>query len=104
MGIGVSPVPESDPVQGLLGGVQPVPGRDPADLQPVGRVLPDGSVREEREVLEDHADLPVAQVAQLVVVHGENVLAVDDQLATRRLDEPVDHSEDASTSPIPTGP
>jgi hypothetical protein len=46
-------------------------------------------------VLEDHADLPVTQVAQLVVVHGENVLAVDDQLATRRFDETVDHSDDS---------
>src|SRR3712207_7229795 len=54
----------------------------------VGGVLPHRAVREQREVLEHHADLVVAQGPQVGVAERPQVLAVDLDRAGTGLDEP----------------
>ena len=66
----------------------------PPDLQAVRRVVAHGAVREEREVLEDHADVVVADLAQPGVADLGDVLAVDEQLPGGGLVEAVDHPQD----------
>ncbi|BFO14685.1 hypothetical protein SHKM778_10730 [Streptomyces sp. KM77-8] len=58
------------------------------DLQAVGDVVEDGAVRQQAEVLEDHRGPVPAQGAQPGPVHGADVLAVDDDGAGGRLDQP----------------
>jgi hypothetical protein len=64
-----------------------------ADLERVGGVLPHCAVREQREVLEDHADLLVAHGAQLRVVERPQVPAVDLDGTRAGLDEPVEQPD-----------
>ena len=60
---------------------------DPLDLQGKGHVVEDRSVGEEGEVLEDHAHLVAAELDQFMIRGGAEVLAVEVDLAGRRLDE-----------------
>ena len=57
------------------------------DLEPVDHVVQDPLVGKVAEVLEDHAHLVAANVPQLLLAHGEQVIAVDVDLAARRLNE-----------------
>lgn len=74
-----------DDLLGLLAALAPA---DALDFEPVRDVVEHGPVRQEAEVLEDHRGAVAAQFAQPRLVHGADVLAVDDDRAGRRLDEP----------------
>jgi len=66
------------------------PRRAPAEEARHGRhVLADGLVGEQADLLDDVADGP-SEVRELAL---GGILAVDEDPATRRLDEPVDHLE-----------
>ena len=78
---------EPDELQQLPGALAPArrrPAQQPGDRR---HVLGDRLVREETDLL-DHVADPAAQLGE---VAGGDVLAVDEDPAGRRLDEPVDH-------------
>ncbi len=89
----VAPVAEADLLQRLLGPLAPLPPREPADLQPVAGVVAHALVRQQREVLEDHRDPPVAHLAQLGRRQRREVAPVERDRAGGRLDEPVEHPQ-----------
>ncbi|MNY34397.1 hypothetical protein D3C86_1687340 [compost metagenome] len=47
-------------------------------------------MRHQAEILEHHADAPVAEIPQLLRLEGENIVVSDENLAARRLDKTVD--------------
>ena len=59
-----------------------------ADLEPEGDVVDDAPVRQQPEVLEDHREATPAQLAEPLLVRGTDVLAVEEDLAQGRLDQP----------------
>ena len=67
---------------------------DPLHLEPVGDVVDHRPVREEAEVLEHHRDLRAADLAQLLRVGAEDVLAADGDRARGRLDQPRDAADE----------
>jgi hypothetical protein len=58
------------------------------DLQPVGDVVDHLAVRQQAEVLEDHADLVAADLAEPGGGGAADVLAADPDLARAGLDQP----------------
>ena len=60
---------------------------DTLHLQREGHVVEHGKVRQEREVLKDHAHLVTPYLRHLGLGCGEQVLAVEQYLARRRLDQ-----------------
>ena len=60
----------------------------PLDLEAVGDVVEDAAVRQQAVVLEDHCDLLTAEVGELPLAIFEDVLAVEADCATGRLDQP----------------
>ena len=79
---------EVDQGQELLRALAPRRLVDAAGLQAEGDVLPDRHQREERQVLEDQGGRPVVGAA------AAHVLAADQDLAFRGLDEARDHPQD----------
>ena len=71
----------------------PVAAIQALHLQAVGGVLPDGAVRQEREVLEDHADLLAADPPQGCRVEAADVGAVDDDGPCGRVEQAVDGAD-----------
>ena len=59
-----------------------------ADLQAVGDVVDHPAVRQQPEVLEHHGELAPAQLPQPLVVGRAHVLALEEDLARGRLDQP----------------
>src|SRR5690606_12467901 len=84
-------VREADPLERLGGKLPPLPRRHPAVDQRQRHVLPRRRARQELEVLEDEADLAVAQGGQLVVAHVLHVVAAEPVAAAAR---PVQAAED----------
>ncbi len=89
----VLPVAQSDQVEGVRGAFVALGTRHPADFQPVGGVLQHSAVREERKVLEDHADLFAAQGAQGAPGQGGDVGSVDLHCPRSRRQQPVEHAD-----------
>ena len=76
-----------DPARGLVAHDRAL---EAAHLQPVADVLDDRAVRHQAEALEDHAHLGAPEVHQRLGIELEHVLALDDDLAVRRVDQPVE--------------
>lgn len=94
VGPGVLQPHETRHLQGLGRALVALRAGHSLDLQAVARVLQDTAVGEEREVLEDHADLLRAHFAQRAVAEGGQVLAVEEHPARRRLKESVEHAQE----------
>ena len=82
---------EPDLCQRVLSPCVPLLGRHAGQFQPEGGVLKNRHMRHEREGLEHHGDMLTAKRHQLRLAHGGDVLAADDDLASRRCDQPVQH-------------
>jgi hypothetical protein len=59
-----------------------------------GGVLEHGAVREQRDVLEDHADMPSSDFPQLRGIHSADVASADEDLAEARLDQTVEEADE----------
>ena len=57
----------------------------PQHLQAIGHVFDHPAVRQQAKVLEDHADLVAAHLAQLGLVHLQHIAAVEQHLAVGRV-------------------
>lgn len=62
-------------------------------FESVRGVLQNAAVREEREVLEDHADLGGAHVPQLLRTQRGQILAVEEHPSRRRFEQSVQHAK-----------
>jgi hypothetical protein len=80
-GPGLLPAPQAAQLQGPGRPLDALGLGDALDGEAVGGVLQDAAVREQREVLEDHADLPGADGAQFAVGERGEVLAVEADMA-----------------------
>ena len=65
---------------------------DPIHFQTEGGILQNGQVRHQGKRLENHAQLFAAQLDQLIVVHADDIFAIDKNLTEGRLDQSVEHS------------
>ena len=81
------PAREADHLEHLAGLREARCLGDALDLEAVGDVVDDAAVGEQAEMLEHHAHVVAAQLDELLVVHGDHVLAVDDDRPSGRLDE-----------------
>src|SRR5262249_41566926 len=81
---------EADETQLLIGDRQALLLRHAAQLEAEGDVLAHGPMRQQGHVLEHHAHLFRAQATQLDGTLAADILAVDDDAARGRLDQPVD--------------
>ena len=84
-----------EPVQADAG--NPAPGmfflllaRDSLDLEAVDCVFKNGTVGQKRELLEHHRGPVSAEFPEFGLVHLDHVIVADDDLAGRRIDQPVD--------------
>ena len=73
----VHPVPEPDPLERGAGPRQPAAQRLAGVHQPDGHVLDGGEPLDEVELLEDEADVAVAQRRQVAVAERRDVVAGD---------------------------
>src|SRR6185503_11932770 len=64
----------------------------------VGDVVDNSAMREEPKVLEYHRKLSSAKPLQLALVHGQDVVAIDQDPARRRLDQPVETPDQSRLS------
>src|SRR3954454_837412 len=93
VGEAAAPVGEADLRQGALRGLE-APGLvDPLHLEAEGGVLENGAVGEQRDVLEDHADVPGPGLPQPRGVHGGDVVPANEDLAETRLDQAVEEAD-----------
>jgi hypothetical protein len=93
VGPGLLPAREPGQFEGFGGAFPALGSRHALDLQAVRGVLQDAAVREEREVLEDHADLLRADLAQFAGAERGQVLAVEAHLSGGRLQKSVEHPQ-----------
>src|SRR3569833_2118894 len=91
--VAVLPTLEPDVAQELLGLRQSFLPWNVPHLEPVGRVLQDRTVGEQREVLEDHAALPLPQLTEVLAAHFGDVDPVDLDGARTRLENAVQHPD-----------
>jgi hypothetical protein len=61
-------------------------------------------VRQKRKLLEHHRGLVAAELTQLRLVHLDHILVTDDDLAGRRIDQPVDVADQGGFARARTGP
>ena len=87
VGVGVAQAAEADQLQHLAGPLEPAGLVLALHLQAEGDVVEEAAVGEQAEVLEDHAHLGAPQLAEALGAGRGDVLAVDEDLARRRLDQ-----------------
>ncbi|SBV35188.1 conserved hypothetical protein [uncultured Stenotrophomonas sp.] len=92
-GQGIFPALQAHQLQRLHGARATLGRVHALHFQPVCRVLGDGTAREQREMLEHHADLAAAQVQQLSAVEAGHVFAVDEDAAAGRRVEQVEAAQ-----------
>ncbi|GAB4000120.1 hypothetical protein GCM10029992_31040 [Glycomyces albus] len=85
---------QADHLDRLAGPVLTLGPGQALDLEAEGHVVDHGAVRQEREVLEDHADLVAAQLAQGLGGQPAEVDAVDPDVPGGRLDQVVEHADE----------
>ena len=88
------PSAQADLLEDGLGGSRPLGLLLALDLQAERHVVDDPAVRQQAEMLEDHADLLPAELPQAIIARLQDVLAVDQDLAGGRLMDPVDHADE----------
>ncbi len=93
VGPGFLPAGQATQGERLVGAAYALGAGHALHFQTVGGVLAHAAVREEREVLEHHADLPGADLAQLAVAERGQVLAVEADMPGGRLEQAVQHAQ-----------
>ena len=86
---GVVPLPAGQPnqLQYLCRLLHPGGLLDPLHLEAIGDVVDNSPVGEQPEMLKHHAHLVAAQLQELLVVHGDHVLPIDNYMTIGGLDE-----------------
>ena len=90
----VAPAAELDHLKGALGDFRAFVLAGAADFQRQGYVVQNRAVRHQGEVLEHHGNVFVAVAPQGLVLHREDILAVDQDAAGGRLEQPVDMADE----------
>ena len=85
---------EADLRQCCLRGLQALRLLDPLHFEPEGGVLEHGAVREQRNVLEDHPDMPSPGFPELLRIHRGDVDAAHEDLAEARLDKTIEETDE----------
>ena len=93
VGIGVLPSFQPDLLQRIHGPLVSLVLFHPVQLQAEGNVVNHRLVRHQGKGLKDHAGLGAPVADQFALRHLQYVLAIHQDLARRRLDEPVEHAD-----------